>query len=579
MHYKSLDRFSVRKKIVNELDEKGLLDRSEDYSHNIALSERTSCVVEPKLSTQWFVKMKKLSKPALDLVLNGDIQFYPKKYVKTYKNWLENIRDWNISRQLYWGHRIPVFYLKEDKSKYVVCLSGSEAIKLFEEKYKIKDLNSDEIVQDEDVLDTWFSSWLWPISVFDGVRNPNNSEIEYYYPTSDLVTGPDIIFFWVARMIMFGTEFLNKEPFKDIYVHALVRDEKGQKMSKSKGNVIDPLDLIEKYSADALRFTLLSMASPGTDVKLSEDRVKGYRNFLNKLWNANNFLITNECDFKDIDKVPSLNVNINKWIYSELVETKNKIEKNLEDYRFDEAAKNAYQFAWHSYCDWYLELSKTILFSDDEKAKAEVKKVSSFVFKQILILLHPFIPFVTEEIWLKNKFDNDGSDYLMLKNWLSGEINKDSSTEQVENIINIISEIRSFKNELNVSPGSFIDVSISNINKNQKDFINTNEIILKKLGRINSILDKDLDKPAATMVVSGDLFKIYFDKDVDLKLIKENLTNKQSRLEQEMNKISQRLENKSFVDRAPKEIVEQEKNNYNNLKNDIEKISVTIKGI
>ena len=350
-------------------------------------------------------------------------------------------------------------------------------------------------------------------------------------------------------------------------------------MSKSKGNVIDPLDLIEKYSADALRFTLLSMASPGTDVKLSEDRVKGYRNFLNKLWNANNFLITNECDFKDIDKVPSLNVNINKWIYSELVETKNKIEKNLEDYRFDEAAKNAYQFAWHSYCDWYLELSKTILFSDDEKAKAEVKKVSSFVFKQILILLHPFIPFVTEEIWLKNKFDNDGSDYLMLKNWLSGEINKDTSTEQVENIINIISEIRSFKNELNVSPGSFIDVSISNINKNQKDFINTNEIILKKLGRINSILDKDLDKPAATMVVSGDLFKIYFDKDVDLKLIKENLTNKQSRLEQEMNKISQRLENKSFVDRAPKEIVEQEKNNYNNLKNDIEKISVTIKGI
>ena len=284
-------------------------------------------------------------------------------------------------------------------------------------------------------------------------------------------------------------------------------------------------------------------------------------------------------DFKNIDKVPGLNVNINKWIYSELIETKNKIEKNLEDYRFDEAAKNAYQFAWHSYCDWYLELSKTILFSEDEKAKAEVKKVSSFVFKQILILLHPFIPFVTEEIWLKNKFDNDGSDYLMLKNWLSGEINKDSSTEQVENIINIISEIRSFKNELNVSPGSFIDVSISNINKNQKDFINTNEIILKKLGRINSILDKDLDKPAATMVVSGDLFKIYFDKDVDLKLIKENLTNKQSRLEQEMNKISQRLENKSFVDRAPKEIVEQEKNNYNNLKNDIEKISVTIKGI
>merc|ERR1711991_741242 len=484
---------------------------------------------------------KKLSLKAKKIVKSNKTKFYPGNWSKTYFQWMNNIEPWCISRQLWWGHQIPAWY-GPDK-KIFVASNYSEAKKLAKKKYK----KNIELKRDPDVLDTWFSSGLW---AFATLGWPNKNEyLKKFYPTSVLVTGFDIIFFWVARMIMFGMEFLNKEPFKDIYVHALVRDEKGQKMSKSKGNVIDPLDLIEKYSADALRFTLLSMASPGTDVKLSEDRVKGYRNFLNKLWNANNFLITNECDFKDIDKVPSLNVNINKWIYSELVEAKNKIEKNLEDYRFD------------------------------EEAKAEVKKVSSFVFKQILILLHPFIPFVTEEIWLKNKFDNDGSDYLMLKNWLSGEINRDSSTEQVENIINIISEIRSFKNELNVSPGSFIDVSISNINKNQKDFINTNEIILKKLGRINSILDKDLDKPAATMVVSGDLFKIYFDKDVDLKLIKENLTNKQSRLEQEMNKISQRLENKSFVDRAPKEIVEQEKNNYNNLKNDIEKISVTIKGI
>ena len=350
-------------------------------------------------------------------------------------------------------------------------------------------------------------------------------------------------------------------------------------MSKSKGNVIDPLDLIEKYSADALRFTLLSMASPGTDVKLSEDRVKGYRNFLNKLWNANNFLITNECDFSNIDKIPSVKVNINKWIYAELIETKSKIEKNLKDYRFDEAAKNAYQFAWHSYCDWYLELSKTILFSENEEAKSEVKKVSSYVFKQILILLHPFIPFVTEEIWLKNKFDNSGKNYLMLSNWPTGEINKDTSTDQVENIISIISEIRSFKNELNVGPGSFIDMSINNINDDQKKFINDNEIILKKLGRISNIMNDELDKPAATMVVSGDLFKIYFDKDVDLKLIKENLTNKQNRIKEEMNKISQRLENKSFLDRAPKEIVEQEKTNYSSLKVDIKKISLTIESL
>ena len=378
---------------------------------------------------------------------------------------------------------------------------------------------------------------------------------------------------------MFGMEFIKKEPFKSIYVHALVRDEKGQKMSKSKGNVIDPLELIEKYSADALRFTLLSMASPGTDVKLSEDRVKGYRNFLNKLWNANNFLITNECKFIDVDKVPNLSVNINKWIYAKLIEAKFKIEKNLTDYRFDEAAKNAYQFAWHYYCDWYLELSKTILFSENEDAKLEVKKVSSYVFKQILILLHPFIPFVTEEIWLKNKFDNSGKDFLMFANWPSGKSVKDASTEQVDNIINIISEIRSFKNELNVGPGSFIDLSINNINEDQKKFIKSNEMILKRLGRINNILSDDLDKPGATMIVSGDLFEIYFDNDVDLKLIKNNLTTKQNKLTEEMNKISQRLQNKSFLDRAPKEIVEQEKNNYNNLKNDIDKLAITIQGI
>ena len=570
-NYVGLDRFEARKKILEELKEKDFFVKEENIKNKVPYGDRSNSIIEPFLTEQWFVNAKKLSVKAKKIVKSKKTNFFPANWSKTYFQWMNNIEPWCISRQLWWGHQIPAWY-GPDK-KIFVATNETDAKKQAKKFYK-KDVN---LVRDPDVLDTWFSSGLWPFATLGW---PDKKDfVKKFYPTSVLVTGFDIIFFWVARMMMFGMEFLNKEPFKDIYVHALVRDEKGQKMSKSKGNVIDPLDLIEKYSADALRFTLLSMASPGTDVKLSEDRVKGYRNFLNKLWNANNFLITNECDFKDIDKVPSLNVNINKWIYSELIETKNKTEKNLADYRFDEAAKNIYHFAWHSYCDWYLELSKTILFSDDEKAKAEVKKVSSFVFKQILILLHPFIPFITEEIWLKNKFDNDGSDYLMLKNWLSGEINRDNSTEQVENIINIISEIRSFKNELNVSPGSFIDVSISNINKNQKDFINTNEIILKKLGRINSILDKDLDKPAATMVVSGDLFKIYFDKDVDLKLIKENLTNKQSRLEQEMNKISQRLENKSFVDRAPKEIVEQEKNNYNNLKNDIEKISVTIKGI
>ena len=569
--YIGLDRFEARKRILKELKEKEFFVKEENIKNKVPYGDRSNSIIEPFLTEQWFVDAEKLSVKAKEVVSSKKTNFFPENWSKTYFQWMNNIEPWCISRQLWWGHQIPAWY-SPDK-KIFVAYNEEEAKNLANKHYG-KDV---ELIRDVDVLDTWFSSGLWPFATLGWPEDKNY--VEKFYPTSVLVTGFDIIFFWVARMIMFGTEFLNKEPFKDIYVHALVRDEKGQKMSKSKGNVIDPLDLIEKYSADALRFTLLSMASPGTDVKLSEDRVKGYRNFLNKLWNANNFLITNKCDFTNIDKIPNLSVNINKWIYAELIEAKSKIEKNLKDYRFDEAAKNAYQFAWHSYCDWYLELSKTILFSNNEEAKSEVKKVSSYLFKQILILLHPFVPFVTEEIWLKNKFDNSSKNFLMHANWPTGKINKDTSTEQVENIISIISEIRSFKNELNVSPGSFIDMSINNINDAQKDFINNNEIILKKLGRINNILSDDLDKPAATMVVSGDLFKIYFDKDVDLKLIKENLTSKQNRIQDEMNKISQRLENKSFVDRAPKEIVEQEKNNYNNLKNDIDKISVTIKGI
>ena len=569
--YIGLDRFEARKKILRELKDKEFFIKEENIRNKVPYGDRSNSIIEPFLTEQWFADAEKLSIKAKEVVNSKKTNFFPENWTKTFFQWMNNIEPWCISRQLWWGHQIPAWY-GPDK-KIFVALNENEARSQAKKHYD-REVN---LIRDPDVLDTWFSSGLWPFATLGW---PDNKDyVEKFYPTSVLVTGFDIIFFWVARMIMFGTEFLNKEPFKDIYVHALVKDEKGQKMSKSKGNVIDPLDLINRYSADALRFTLLSMASPGTDVKLSEDRVKGYRNFLNKLWNANNFLITNECSFSDIDKAPNLSVNINKWIYTELIEAKSKIEKNLKDYRFDEAAKNAYQFAWHSYCDWYLELSKTILFSENEEAKFEVKKVSSYVFKQILILLHPFIPFITEEIWLKNKFDKSGKDYLMLANWPSGKINKDLNTEEVENIISIISEIRSFKNELNVGPGSFIDMSINNIDDVQKKFINENEIILKKLGRINTILNDDLDKPSATMVVSGNLFKIYFDKDVDLKLIKENLINKQNRIQEEMNKISHRLENKSFIDRAPKEIVEQEKTNYNNLKNDIDKILVTIKGI
>jgi len=569
--YIGLDRFEARKKIIRELKEKEFFVKDEDIRNKVPYGDRSNSIIEPFLTDQWFVDAEKLAIKAKEIVNNKKTNFFPSNWSKTYFQWMNNIEPWCISRQLWWGHQIPAWYGPDNK--IFVAYDEDKAKQEAKEYYK-KDV---ELTRDPDVLDTWFSSGLWPFATLGW---PNNSEyLKKFYPTTVLVTGFDIIFFWVARMMMFGMEFLDKEPFKDIYVHALVRDEKGQKMSKSKGNVIDPLDLINKYSADALRFTLLSMASPGTDVKLSEDRVKGYRNFLNKLWNANNFLITNECDFSSTKSAPSIKLNINKWIYNELIQVKNLIEQNIKDYRFDEAAKNAYRFAWNSYCDWYLELSKTILFSDDEVAKNEVKIMAPYIFRQILIMLHPFIPFVTEEIWLKNKFDNSGKDYLMHANWPEGSVSKDSSIDDVQKIITIISELRSFKNELNVSPGSYTEISTKLLDKNTLDFINANEVILKKLGRINKFHKDNLDRPSAAMVISGEIFKVYFDGDVDLKLIKTNLINRQEKYQKELDGISKRLSNKGFIDRAPKDIVDQEKTNYNNLEKDIKKISLTIESL
>ena len=407
--YIGLDRFEARKKILLDLQSKNLLVKEENIKNKVPYGDRSNSIIEPFLTEQWFVDAKKLSIKAKKIVKSKKTNFFPNNWSKTYFQWMNNIEPWCISRQLWWGHQIPAWY-GPDK-KIFVAVSEKEVKKIAKKFYK-KEV---KLTRDNDVLDTWFSSGLWPFATLGWPAK--NYYLTKFYPTSVLVTGFDIIFFWVARMIMFGMEFLNKEPFKDIYVHALVRDEKGQKMSKSKGNVIDPLELIEKYSADALRFTLLSMASPGRDLKLSEDRVKGYRNFLNKLWNANNFLIQNKCLYKNNKKTPKMKININKWIYSELLETKNIVEKNIKNYRFDEASRAAYQFAWHSYCDWYLELAKTILFSSDKIAIKEVKEVSSFIFKEILVLMHPFIPFVTEELWLKNKFNNSNKSYLMLTNW------------------------------------------------------------------------------------------------------------------------------------------------------------------
>ena len=567
-NYQGLDRFEARKRILNDLGD--LFVKEENIKNKVPYGDRSNSIIEPYLTDQWFADAKKLSVKAKKIVKNKKTNFFPTNWSKTYFQWMNNIEPWCISRQLWWGHQIPAWYTPDNK--IIVASDEDEAIKIAKKKYK----KNIELKRDPDVLDTWFSSGLWAFATLGWPKK--NDYLKKFYPTSVLVTGFDIIFFWVARMIMFGMEFLNKEPFKDIYVHALVRDEKGQKMSKSKGNVIDPLELIEKYSADALRFTLLSMASPGRDVKLSEDRVKGNRNFLNKLWNVNNFLIHNKCELKNVKKSPKAKLNINRWIYGELIKTKQLIEKNIKDYRFDEASRNVYQFVWHSYCDWYLELSKTIFSSDKKTDIKETKEMASFVFKEILVLLHPFIPFITEEIWLKNKLDNNSKNYLMYSNWITDK-SKKQKFDDVEKIINFITEIRSFKNELGISPGSFIDISFAKIDKTNKTFLNKNSTVVKKLGRISNFLEKDKSHPSASMIIKGNVFKLYFEENIDLNLIKQNLIAKQAKYQGEIDKISSRLSNKDFVKRAPKHIVHQEKSNYNNLQNDVKKLSLTIKNL
>ena len=361
--YVGVDRFDARKKIIQELKEKNILVKIENIKNVIPYGDRSNSIIEPLLTEQWFADAKVLSKNAIKAVKGKKTNFFPNNWTKTYFQWMDNIEPWCISRQLWWGHRIPAWYTKD--KKIFVAESEKDAKKQASKYYK-KDI---ELKRDEDVLDTWFSSALWPFATLGW---PNKTyELKRYYPTSVLITGFDIIFFWVARMIMMGNHLMKKSPFSKVYVHALVRDENGQKMSKSKGNVIDPLELINKYGADSLRFTLISMAAPGRDVKLSEDRIKGYRNFLNKIWNSNKFSKLNNCKYNKKLNIKKINLDVNKWIYFELVKINNLAQKHIENFRFDEAAKTIYQFVWHSYCDWYIEFLKPIF---DSKKKNTLTK-------------------------------------------------------------------------------------------------------------------------------------------------------------------------------------------------------------
>ena len=542
-NYSGQDRFKVKKQIVKELSKKGLIDKKESYIHNIALSERTNCVVEPKLSLQWFVKMKKLAKPAIKAVLSGEVKFYPKKYINTYKNWMENIRDWNISRQLYWGHRIPVYYLKKDNSKFVVAKSIKEALGKFKSNFKIPNINVDDIKQDVDVLDTWFSSWLWPISVFDGIRKPNNKDIDYYYPTSDIVTGPDILFFWIARMIMSGFYFKNKKPFNNVYFTGLVRDDKGRKMSKQLGNSPDPIELIENYGADGVRIGLLFSAPAGNDLLFDEKLCIQGKNFSNKIWNA--FRLINGFDLSSKKEQTIYEIAAIKWFNENLNLKINQINQSFDKFKISEALMTTYKLVWDDFCSTFLEIVKP---SYGDKISIKTIDEINVFFKKILSILEPFMPFISQEL-------NEKLNFLDKKlKWPDTNDHDQNVIDNFNHINELVTKVRNFKKTNNIP---FKDsVKLFYDNKILDDELKS---VLKKLTYSELIYSKNQSNSEMNSVMIGKY--IYYIKsekalsEDDISKIKESLDYNIG-----FKKIlEKKLSNKNFVDNAPKIVVDNEK--------------------
>tara|TARA_B100000886_G_scaffold340555_1_gene311201 strand:+ start:760 stop:3402 length:2643 start_codon:yes stop_codon:yes gene_type:complete len=551
-NYQNLDRFEAREKIIKELNDLEQIEKIADIKHTVPFGDRSGVVVEPLLTKQWFLDAKKIAKNAIVKVKNKETVFYPVNWSKTYFQWMENIEPWCISRQLWWGHQIPAWYTKNNE--IIVAENKKEAEKIAKKKFGQKKIT---LEQDKDVLDTWFSSALWPFATMDWPKK--NYELNKYYPSSVLVTGFDIIFFWVARMMMMGLFFMKKVPFRKVYVHALVRDEKGQKMSKSKGNVIDPLNLINLYGADSLRFTLIAMSSPGRDVKLSTDRVKGYRNFLTKIWNIFAYSKKNHVTLNKKIKLSKLNLPINFWIINELEKHKKLINKSIENYRFDEAAKLTYQYIWDIFCDWYLEFTKPIFQSKIKKDIEETKNVLLYIQKEILFLLHPFMPFITEELWIKHNFKKIYGKYLI--NYNNPDLKLKINKKTINNITflrNLILEIRSVKSRLSIIPGSKIDLGLKTLNKKDSKLISDNIIFLSKLARINKICE-NIDKNFISIIVDGRKISIRFEDSVDINKQKLIIDKKISKLMKIIEISQNKLNNSSFIQKAPKDIIDKEK--------------------
>ena len=549
--YIGLDRFEARKKIIIELKNLNILEKIDNIKNKVPYGDRSNSIIEPLLTEQWFVNAKSLSKAPIQTVKSKKTTFFPENWTKTFYQWMENIEPWCISRQIWWGHRIPAWYANDGKIFVAENLKQAEI--LAKKFYKNKDF---KLIQETDVLDTWFSSALWPFATLGWPKKTN--ELKKFYPTSVLVTGFDIIFFWVARMLMMGNYLLKDTPFKKVYVHALVRDEKGQKMSKSKGNVIDPLELISEYGADPLRFTLISMASPGRDVKLSKDRVTGYRNFLTKVWSANNFLKLNNCKYNKKLNVKKINLKVNQWIYTEFCNANKLIIMHIQNFRFDEASRVVYNFVWHTYCDRYLEFLKPIFNSKNKTSIKEAKQFSSFMLLNILKLLHPFMPFFTEHVWQENKFNKGEKTALINSNWPDSnniQIFK-KNYEEIQGIIDIITEIRSTKAQLSVPPKEYCDIVYFQESKKTKKFINNNLEIIKQVARVNKIVLNSINNNSIIQIIAlKEKIGLRFETNIDLNSQKHKLVDKLKELEKKIFSLNQKLDNINYVKKAPKNIV------------------------
>ena len=567
--FKGLDRFEARKKVLEILKAQNLYIKEEKIVHTVPHGDRSNVVVEPWLMDQWYVDAYKLAQPAIKAVKNKKTKFVPVNWDKTYFEWMNNIQPWCVSRQLWWGHRIPAWFGPDDK--IFVEHNQLDAEKAAELHYgkKVK------LIQDEDVLDTWFSSALWPFSTLGWPDN--TKDLKKYYPTNVLVTGFDIIFFWVARMMMMGMHFMDDEvPFKEVYIHALVRDDKGQKMSKSKGNVLDPLDLSVKYGADSLRFTLTAMAAQGRDIKLSEERIAGYRNFSTKIWNGCKFLEFNKCISELDTDLNFINLQINKWIIENYNQLNSKVKKSIVEYKFNDAADALYQFIWRDYCDWYIEFIKPILNNDEDiDSQKETKSVSIKIMKNVLLMLHPIMPYVTEEIFEKLFKSNK---LAISSSWPSLIETETSLKNGIGLTIDIVSAIRSIRVEKNIPNKSRPTILLKNVNQEKKIIIEENNNLILNLAKLNQIkfLSKQHEENEKSIVTTVDeiILMIPTDGLIDIEAEKNRLSKELENITNEIEIIDKRLNNPSFIEKAPPKVIEDVKTKktiFNQRKSEINK--------